>query len=33
MTFISLIPEKVGVVEVKDFHPINLASGIDKIIT
>jgi hypothetical protein len=31
-TFIFLIPKKVGVVEVKDLHPINLVSGIYKII-
>lgn len=31
-TFISLIPKKVGVVELKDLHPINLVSGIYKII-
>jgi hypothetical protein len=31
-TFISLVPKKVGVVKVKDFHPIILVSGIYKII-
>lgn len=31
--FISLIPKKMGDVEVKDFCPISLVSGIYKIIT
>jgi hypothetical protein len=31
-TFIALIPKKVGAVEVKDFCPISLVSGIYKII-
>lgn len=31
-TFIILIPKKVGAVEVKDFCPISLVSGIYKII-
>lgn len=30
---ISHIPKKVGAVEVKDFRPTNLVSGIDKIIS
>jgi hypothetical protein len=32
VTFISLIPKKVGVVENKDFRPISLVSGIYKIL-
>jgi hypothetical protein len=32
VTLISLIPKKVGVVEIRDFHPISLVSGIYKII-
>ena len=31
-TFLALIPKKVGVVEVKDFRPISLVSGIYKIL-
>lgn len=32
-TFVSLIPKKAGVVEIKDFHPINLVGGVSKIIS
>lgn len=32
-TFISLIPKKVGVVEIKDFHPFSLVGGVYKIIS
>jgi hypothetical protein len=32
VTFISLISKKVGAVEIKDFRPINLISGVYKII-
>jgi hypothetical protein len=32
-TFISLIPKKVGVVDIKDFHPISLVGGVYKIIS
>jgi hypothetical protein len=31
-TFVALIPKKAGVVEIKDFHPISLVSGVYKII-
>jgi hypothetical protein len=30
-TFISLIPKKVGVVDIKDFCPISLVGGVYKI--
>jgi hypothetical protein len=32
-TFISLIPKKYGVVDIEDFHAINLVDGIYKIIS
>jgi hypothetical protein len=32
-TFIALIPKKPRVVDVKDFRPISLVSGVYKIIT
>jgi hypothetical protein len=32
-TFVSLIPKKVGVVNIKDFCPISLVGGIYKIIS
>ena len=32
-TFVALIPKKVGVVEIKDFRPISLVSGVYKIIS
>jgi hypothetical protein len=32
-TFASLIPKKVGVVAIKDFHPISLVGGVYKIIS
>jgi hypothetical protein len=32
-TFISLTPKKVGVVNIKDFHPISLLGGVYKIIS
>jgi hypothetical protein len=31
-TFVAFIPKKVGVVEIKDFRPISLVSGLYKII-
>ena len=31
-TFLALIPKKVGAVEVKDFRPISLVSGLYKIL-
>jgi hypothetical protein len=31
-TFIALIPKKTGAIDLKDFHPISLASGVYKII-
>ena len=31
-TFVALIPKKVGAVEIKDFRPISLVSGVYKII-
>jgi tripartite-type tricarboxylate transporter receptor subunit TctC len=31
-TFVALIPKKVGAVEIKDFCPISLVSGVYKII-
>lgn len=31
-TFITLIPKKSGPIEVKDFHPVNLVSGLYKIL-
>ena len=31
-TFITLIPKKPGAVEIKDFRPINLISGVYKIL-
>jgi hypothetical protein len=32
-TFVALIPKKVGAVEIKDFRPISLVSGVYKIIS
>jgi hypothetical protein len=32
-TFISLIPKKVGVADIKDFHPISLVGAVYKIIS
>jgi hypothetical protein len=32
-TFVSLIPKKAGVVDIKDFHPISLVGGVYKIIS
>lgn len=32
-TFISLIPKKVGVVDIKDNRPISLEGGVSKIIS
>lgn len=31
-TFIALIPKKVGIVEMRDFHLISLVNGVCKII-
>ena len=31
-TFVVLIPKKAGAVEIKDFHPISIVSGVYKII-
>jgi hypothetical protein len=33
VTFVSLIPKKVEVVEIKDFRPISLMGGVYKIIS
>lgn len=32
-TFISLIPKKIGAIEVKDFQPISLVNGVYKILS
>jgi hypothetical protein len=32
-TFVSLIPKKAGVVDIKDFRPISLVGGVYKIIS
>jgi hypothetical protein len=32
MTFIALIPKQVGAVDIKDFLPINIVSGVYKIV-
>jgi len=32
-TFLDLIPNKIDVMEVKDFHPISLVGGMQKIIS
>jgi hypothetical protein len=33
MTFVALIPKKTGAMEIKDFCPISLVSGVYKIIS
>lgn len=33
VTFVSLIPKKAGAVEIKDFRPISLIGGMNKIIS